>query len=576
MRTQETIERCNDDRVDRQLKSHELTEILIQYGHLQSDLYELNMLITRSTEKQQESGITGIVICFVPFLFLQGIYAIFKLWFPFVAIALARPIFHQWSGFYGHDGSDAYLLGCFHTMIFAVGVPVIILSLLFYGLYRLNALGPSLPGMPTHLGLSVEGIQLHRRTIFVSWSTGLRKWKDLVSLSIKEKGKRKQKVISLKFKNRATVTIDVDMIRRAPEKEVLANALKALVPANLRSDDLLQLVEKTLPPTPRYTEIWSQALLNKPQRQLLTALEPETSLHEGLYIVKRQLGAGAQGTAYLVEQQSGAPDVVLKEYVLPDHSNMHDRRRALKRLEDEVQILSRLNHKQIVRLHDVFIEDHRAYLVMDLIDGPSLKSLVQSGRRFSQNEVIDLAGQMCSMLEYLHSLSPPLVHQDFTPDNMLLTADNVLKLVDFNVARESAGTKTNLVVGKQCYMPPEQFKGKASERSDIYALGATMFYLLTGEEPEPLSISHPAACNNEVSASLDGIVARATALDLESRYASAAELKADLQELLPSQTVSIASQPVVIPREDAITADNANVISTDNVIRYSKLEAELL
>lgn len=458
---------------------------------------------------------------------------------------------------YGPTATEAVLLDSFHAMVFMVGVPIIFLLFILYTLQRYNALGPSWPGMPTHLGISLNGIRLHRRTIALSWDSGLRTWKDLVSLTIKEKGKRKKKVISLKFKNHATVTVDVDMIRRPPEKEVLANALKALAPPFLQSDDLYLLVEKTLPRTPRYTEIWSQALLNKPQRQLLTALEAETSLHEGLYTVKRQLGAGAQGTAYLVEQSSGAPDVVLKEYVLPDHNNMHDRRRALKRLEDEVQILSRLKHDKIVRLHDVFIEDHRAYLVLDLIDGPSLKTLVQAGRKFTLAEVVNLAEQMCSILEYLHSLSPPLVHQDFTPDNLLLTADNILKLVDFNVARESAGTKTNLVVGKQCYMPPEQFKGKASGQSDIYALGATMFYLLTGCEPEPLSISHPAAVNEAVSAALDAVVARATALDLESRYESAALLKEDLQKLSADQV------------EQAVDVVDGHVIN------FSQLEAEL-
>jgi serine/threonine-protein kinase len=102
-------------------------------------------------------------------------------------------------------------------------------------------------------------------------------------------------------------------------------------------------------------------------------------------------------------------------------------------------------------------------------------------------------------------------------------------------------------------MPPEQFKGKASVESDIYALGATMFYLLTGQEPEPLSISHPAALNHEVPAALDRIVARATALDLESRYTSASSLHADLLSL-PTSSMEVVE---------------------DHIIRYSKLEAEL-
>jgi serine/threonine protein kinase len=238
---------------------------------------------------------------------------------------------------------------------------------------------------------------------------------------------------------------------------------------------------------------------------------------------------------------------VLKEYVLPDHNNVHDRRRALKRLEDEVQILSRLSHEQIVRLHDVFIEDHRAYLVLDYIDGPSLKSIIGKDGKFDVPKTTELALQMCAMLNYLHSLSPPLVHQDFTPDNLLLTSAGILKLVDFNVAKESATTKTSLVVGKQCYMPPEQFRGKTSVQSDIYAMGASLFFLITGKDPEPLTASHPRNFIADVPEELDRIIARSTALDPESRYASAFEFEADLRsfaENLNDAPPLIAMDPV--------------------------------
>jgi serine/threonine protein kinase len=268
---------------------------------------------------------------------------------------------------------------------------------------------------------------------------------------------------------------------------------------------------------------------------LLTALAPQTVLHEGRYTIKEQIGAGGQGTAYLASADGLTPEVVLKEYVLPDHNNVHDRRRALKRLEDEVQILSRLNHQQIVSLHDVFIEDHRAYLVLDYIDGPSLKSIVAREGKFDVARTLELSLQMCSMLTYLHSLSPPLVHQDFTPDNLLLTKSGLLKLVDFNVAKESATTKTSLV-GKQAYMPPEQFRGKTSVQSDIYAMGATLYFLLLGTEPEPLTCSHPSTVRDDVPGELDRIIAKATALDPESRYVSAAELEADLRKVFEASS----------------------------------------
>jgi serine/threonine-protein kinase len=133
---------------------------------------------------------------------------------------------------------------------------------------------------------------------------------------------------------------------------------------------------------------------------------------------------------------------------------------------------------------------------------------------------------MCDILQYLHSQTPPIVHQDFTPDNLLVSENGKLKLIDFMVAKqESVDTSTSTVVGKHHYMPPEQFRGKSTTQSDIYALGATLYFMLTGQDPEPMSQLH-------VSGSLDPIISRATALDTAQRYASAQEVKADLQQLL--------------------------------------------
>ncbi|MBI4533883.1 MAG: protein kinase, partial [Candidatus Melainabacteria bacterium] len=125
-------------------------------------------------------------------------------------------------------------------------------------------------------------------------------------------------------------------------------------------------------------------------------------------------------------------------------------------------------------------------------------------------------------------LVPPVVHRDFTPDNLILGADGVLKLVDFNVAHQSESTATGTVVGKHAYIPPEQFRGKPSTQSDIYALGATVFYLLTGEDPEPISTSYPLLHSNEVSPALNEIVACATNIDTKVRYKTIEDLKAAL------------------------------------------------
>src|SRR5581483_12186920 len=106
--------------------------------------------------------------------------------------------------------------------------------------------------------------------------------------------------------------------------------------------------------------------------------------------------------------------------------------------------------------------------------------------QFTQTRVLELATQMCDILAHLHGQSPPVLHRDFTPENLILDVDGNLRLIDFNVAQQMESTATRTVVGKHSYIPPEQFRGKATTQSDIYAMGASIFYLLTGTEPEPI------------------------------------------------------------------------------------------
>jgi serine/threonine protein kinase len=139
--------------------------------------------------------------------------------------------------------------------------------------------------------------------------------------------------------------------------------------------------------------------------------------------------------------------------------------------------------------------------------------------------------QLCDILAHLHGQSVPVIHRDFTPENIMIGANNFTTLIDFNVAKQLQSTATKTVVGKHSYIPPEQFRGKATPQSDIYALGATMYFMLTGEDPEPISSSHPQEQNKNVSPALDALVARATAIDTQNRYPDITTLKSDLQEL---------------------------------------------
>jgi serine/threonine-protein kinase len=153
---------------------------------------------------------------------------------------------------------------------------------------------------------------------------------------------------------------------------------------------------------------------------------------------------------------------------------------------------------------------------------------------------------MCDALTQLHSLNPPIVHRDFTPDNIVLSpgapgeeGNDSIKIIDFMVAQQNEESATGTVVGKHAYLPPEQFRGNANTQSDIYALGCTLHFLLTGQEPEPLTTSHPIIINDTVSGGMEEIVARATELECEDRFKSAEQVKIALKALQEKSTKTV-------------------------------------
>ncbi|MBS1955683.1 MAG: serine/threonine protein kinase [Cyanobacteria bacterium SZAS-4] len=279
-----------------------------------------------------------------------------------------------------------------------------------------------------------------------------------------------------------------------------------------------------------YTELWMQSLAAPPERASLEPLSAGRVLQNGRFEVQRRIGVGGQGAAYLCTQhledaQHSTVPVVLKETIIPVFVEAEIRKQALERFEQEARILRDLKSDYIVKLIDHFIEDHRGYLVLEWVDGNSLRQLVEDRGGMGEAQVKDLAAQMCSMLDYLHSKG--VIHRDFTPDNLILQKDGKLKLIDFNVAQNDE-EGTGLVVGKQAYMPAEQFRGKPTAQSDIYAMGATLFYLLTGQDPEPITQSRVRETEAEVSETMDSVIQKCTAADTKARYASVAEIAADL------------------------------------------------
>jgi hypothetical protein len=314
-----------------------------------------------------------------------------------------------------------------------------------------------------------------------------------------------------------------------------------------------------------YTQLWLDAFSNKSARRFEGRLAPGHMLRNGCFEIVEFLAAGGQANVYLArvaapagskENDAVSPSaVVLKEFILPCHAGAELSLRSLANIQKELDLMKQLQHPGIVRYHDIFVEDHRCYLVLEHIEGRCLRTVVETGGPLPEDQVLKMAVQMAEILMHLHGQTPPVVHRDFSPENLMLAGERDLKLIDFTVAQELEESATRTIVGKHCFLPPEQFRGKPCPQSDIYAMGATLYYLLTGEEPEPITCSHPMVKLETISAELDSLVAHATELELAQRFQKASDL---LKELVEMQAKHIpAAQPQAETEGDSQAAPEA-------------------
>ncbi len=265
---------------------------------------------------------------------------------------------------------------------------------------------------------------------------------------------------------------------------------------------------------PSYTQIWEKSLSNRFSGATFSPLEPGSKVHEGRYHILRQLGFGGFAAVYLARNAAGQ-NVVLKESVFPQSSDGLSKAEEL--FKREAAILSKLDNANIAKVYDYFIENGRHYMSTEYVEGRNLQSLsLQEGPQ-APNKVLNWAAQLASTLSYLHKQEPAVVHRDISPDNILLRPDGSLVLIDFGAAKEIAGTFTGTIIGKQAYIAPEQLKGCPSPKSDIYSLGATLYFMLTGEQPVPLSSSQLSERAEKIPEELSSLIFRCTQLDEELR-----------------------------------------------------------
>ncbi|MBK9144168.1 MAG: serine/threonine protein kinase [Candidatus Melainabacteria bacterium] len=364
-----------------------------------------------------------------------------------------------------------------------------------------------------------------------------RSWHDLkfATLSSADSGKGStDRLLGLNFGNGGSVVLKLKDMERTDLEQMLL-AIEIWGENCNRTQDLIEfqndLQNENLGLTAiSYTKMWEEELSRRFSNTSFIPLKPGTTLQEGRLAVIRQLAFGGLSAIYLV-QLKGSELVVLKEAVIPGNSDSASREKAQEMFEREAKLLVRLSHPYIARVLDHFRENERHYLLLEYIRGQDLRQLVSQKGPQSQQEVVQWGIQIADILSYLHSQSPAIIHRDLTPDNLVLGHDHKPVLIDFGAANEFVGTATGTLVGKQAYIAPEQLRGKACPASDIYAMGGTLFYLLTGQDPEALMVSHPRDINQDIDEDLDSLVAQCMSMEVAERPENPARIKESLEAI---------------------------------------------
>ncbi|HKT40058.1 MAG TPA: serine/threonine-protein kinase, partial [Ktedonobacterales bacterium] len=261
-------------------------------------------------------------------------------------------------------------------------------------------------------------------------------------------------------------------------------------------------------------------------------LPPQSRL--GSYQILRNVGQGGMAAVYKAIEVRSGKIVAIKEMsqvgLSPD-----ELKEALDSFRFEAQALSKLSHRNLPKVYQYFSENTRHYLVMEFIEGKTLEQKLADARgaALPESDVLAWTRQICDVLSYLHRQRPPIIFRDLKPANIMVTAQGQVKLIDFGIARVFAPgrSRDTQVLGTPGFAPPEQYgKAQTDPRADIYALGCTLYQLLTAYDPatSPFKLPPMRAKNPAVSARTQHAIEKATQLDRDARYATVDDFARDL------------------------------------------------
>ena len=286
------------------------------------------------------------------------------------------------------------------------------------------------------------------------------------------------------------------------------------------------------------------------------------------------LGAGGMGAVYKARQKGLDRLVALK--ILPEEFG-HDVKFAL-RFTREARTLAKLNHPNIVSVHEFGNVEDVYYFLMEFVDGSTLRDVVGTGQ-LEPEQALAIVPHLCDALQFAHDQG--IVHRDIKPENILMAKDGTVKIADFGLSRIVGNgnpatelTQTNQVLGTPRYMAPEQFEGssRVDHRADIYSLGVVFYEMLTGELP--IGRFDPPSRRVKVDVRLDEVVLRTLEKEPLRRYQAASEIKSDLQSIpaTTENTLAPTEYHVAQRSEHGPQSSDQNMAARDRAMSVEQQE----
>ncbi len=286
---------------------------------------------------------------------------------------------------------------------------------------------------------------------------------------------------------------------------------------------------------------------------------------EGRYEITELIGVGGMADVYkatdIIDNKIVAVKILKKEFV--------ENEEFLRRFRNESKAIALLSHPNIVKVYDVGFSDKLQFIVMEYIDGITLKEYMDNEKVLTWKDSVHFIIQILRALQHAHDRG--IVHRDIKPQNIMLFTDGTIKVMDFGIAKfaRDEGTSTDQAIGTVHYISPEQARGdETDEKSDIYSVGVMLYEMLTGQKPfdsdKPISIAvmhmqntpeRPRAINPDIPPGLEEIILRAMEKDAENRYQTAADMIRDIEAFKANTSMTFGYYVESVPEEQPDSGD---------------------